>query len=111
MRMYGNLMNRISEHTLSPVPEVGMGATIYLHSDRLPCTVERVSPSGKTARLREDTAIRIDQNGMSELQKYRFEPNPNGRAFTARRRENGTWRAGSNGVSFGARSKYYDFSF
>ena len=34
MRPYGNLMNRISEHSLSPTPEIGMGATVYMWSDR-----------------------------------------------------------------------------
>ena len=111
MRLYGGLMNRIGEHTKSPAPEVGMGATLYFYSDRTAATVIRVSDSGKTVWLREDKAIRTDGLGMTDAQSYRFEPNPNGREFRARLRKNGTWRTGGTGVSLGARSAYHDFSF
>jgi hypothetical protein len=39
MRVFGNLMNRIAETAKPPVPEVGMGATILMYSDRHAATV------------------------------------------------------------------------
>lgn len=111
MKLYGNLMNRISEDSLSPAPTVGMGATIYLWSDRYPATVTKVSTSGKTVTLTEDHAERTDKNGLSESQTYEFSPNPSGRVWTARKTKRGTWRAGGNGVTFGSRAAYRDPSF
>jgi len=106
MKVYGNLMNRISEHTTSPVPEVGMGATIYHWSDRTPATVTKVSPSGKTVELTEDRTTEWSNDyGVS------FAPNPSGVVTTARLTKNGTWKADGNGVSLGKRNAYYDRSF
>lgn len=112
MRVFGNLMNRIGENvTAPPVIEVGMGATIFMWSDRLPATVIAVSHKGKRVVLQEDAATRVDSNGMSEVQSYSFSPNPNGRTFNASLRKNGTWKSGTDGVRLGARAKYHDFSF
>jgi hypothetical protein len=111
MRVYGNLMNRVAEHSLQPKPEVGMGATIYLWSDRLAGSVIRVTKSGKTAWIQEDRTQRTDKNGQSEVQDYTFTADPDGRIFRATLRKDGTWRAGSNGVTFGRRDAYRDPSF
>lgn len=105
MKAYGNLINRILENT-NGVPIVGMGATIYWWSDRTPGTVVNVSPSGKTVTIREDDVVEWkDHYGVS------YRDNPNGRLYTARRRKDGTWKAGGNGVSFGRRAAYRDPSF
>lgn len=113
MRVYGNLMNRIGEHTTNPKPEVGMGATIFHYSDRSAATVVKVSASGKTVWLTADTATRTDNNGMSESQSYTFTPNPDGVSFKASLRKNGTWKLANNGagVALGRRSAYHDYSF
>ncbi len=58
--------------------EVGMGATIIHYSDRTPCTVIRVSETGKTCWIQEDTYTRADTNGMSESQTYTYAANPAG---------------------------------
>lgn len=106
------MLNRILENTKNPKPEVGMGATIYFWTDRRAATVTKVSPSGKTIELQEDKATRTDNNGMSEMQRYTFERDPNGGIHLARLRKNGTWKtATGNGVTLGNRSEYYDFSF
>jgi hypothetical protein len=34
MKMYGNIINRIQEEAISKTPEIGMGVTEYLWSDR-----------------------------------------------------------------------------
>lgn len=113
MRVYGNVMNRILEHTTNPPLTIGMGATIYFYSDRIPATLIKASPSGKTLWLREDEARRTDTNGMSEAQTYTFHPNPTGRVFKATLRKNGTYKTskGNEGVSLGRRSRYHDYSF
>lgn len=108
MRVYGNLMNRISEHSLNPEPIKGMGATIYMYSDRLPATVIDISASGKTVTLREDD--------VAEWKNYygvTFAPNRDGRTWTARKRANGTWRTlkSGEGVTLGMRAAYRDPSF
>ena len=38
-------------------PTIGGGATVCHYSDRTACTVVRVSPSGKTIWMQEDTAV------------------------------------------------------
>jgi hypothetical protein len=106
MRVYGNLMNRIGEHVLSPAPTVGMGATIFMWSDRHAATVIAVSPSGKTVWLTEDT-VTSWENSYGKT----FESNPNGRTFVARLTKNGTWKSAGNGVALGNRAAYRDPSF
>lgn len=110
---FGNIINRVMESNIAAgKPMVGMGATILMWSDRKAATVIRVSASGKTIWLKEDTAIRVDRNGMSDAQSYRFEPNPNGIEYRASLRKNGRWKTTSgSGVSLGHRSAYHDFSF
>jgi hypothetical protein len=107
MRVYGNLMNRISEHSLSPTPEIGMGATVYMWSDRFPATVTAISDSGKTITLTEDRVTKWENYYGTE-----FAPGT-GSTWTARKTKNGTWktlRAGE-GVTLGRRSAYRDPSF
>lgn len=43
---------------------VGMGATIFMGTDRLPATIIKISASGKQITLQEDRAIRKDKNEM-----------------------------------------------
>lgn len=113
MKVYGNLMNRISEHTKNPTPEIGMGATLMHWSDRSAATIVKISPSGKTIWLTEDTAVRTDKNGMSESQDYAYTPNPDGRRIKAILKPNGTWKVspGGGGIALGYRRAYHDFSF
>lgn len=112
MKAYGNLMNRIQENAASPVPAVGMGATILMYSDRHAATVvEILSP--KRIMIQEDKAIRTDENGMSDSQSYRYEPNPKGRFHPVSLRKDGRWKGiGSNAVvRLGVRDSYHDYSF
>ena len=115
MRLYGSLSNRLMEGLATDLtPTVGMGATIYLYTDRYAATVTKVSDSGKTIWLTEDswdinplTAANGGGYGMN------FRPNPNGRVHKATRRANGTWKTtGShNGVTLGTRAAYRDPHF
>ena len=99
------------------VPTEGMGVTILYWSDREPATVIAVSASGKKATIQTDKAIRMDANGMSESQQYRYEPNKDGEVRNiyqvARGKQKGKWRVCEGGpwVILGTRQKYHDYSF
>lgn len=111
MRVYGNLMNRIAEHS-SGAPEIGMGCTVCIYSDRHAATVIEI----RTPRMivvQRDKATRADDNGMSDCQSYTYERDPDGTKQTFTLRKNGTWREskGSNGLRLGVRDEHYDFGF
>ena len=91
-------------------PEIGMGATKVVGSDRYPCTIIDITSSGKTLTVQEDKATRLDNNGMSSLQEYLYEENPDGEIERFRMTKRG-WRNGSVGLIIGTREKYYDFDF
>lgn len=106
--------------------EVGDGGTIRGYSDRDACTVLWVSPDETMVVVQEDRAKRIDQNGMSELQEYTFERNPEGRVrvYVWSFVRGGAWqwvpygtRAGTapknigSTLTIGRRSAYFDYSF
>ena len=118
----GSLINHVMTTSEQVVPEVGMGATICYWSDRTAATVIEVVKPGRVVVIQEDTAIRTDDNGMSESQRYCYVRNPEGHKHTVRLLKKG-WRVlegkdeetGRNrygsGVVFGVRRQYHDFSF
>lgn len=111
---FGSLVNAVSVSG-DTVPVVGMAATILGWSDRHPATVVWVSASGKTCRVRECDARRVDRRGASEAQEYEYSENPAApeREFRLGKRgwrESGTGGKG-NGLRLGRREKYHDFSF
>ena len=107
----GSLVNHVMSGSTNQPPTVGMGATILGWTDRHAATVVKVSPNGKTVTVQQDTATRVDQNGMSDAQSYTFKPNPSGTLQTFRLTKKG-WRSPGGGyVTFGHRSEYYDYSF
>jgi hypothetical protein len=113
--MYGSFFNTVMNNTAPAEPEVGMGATLLLWSDRHAGTI--VAVNGKTLKWQRDRAIRTDDHGMSDAQGYRYEPNPQAEVETYTLRKNGRWvKAGTpmkGGLTLlvGARHEYYDFSF
>lgn len=115
MRVYGNIVNRVSEHTTG-TPKVGDGCTICFWSDRQSATIIEVV-SEREIIIQEDTSTRTDSNGMSESQTWEHAPNPNGVTYTFTKRKNGAWRekhhygSSGHGLRIGHRDHYYDFSF
>lgn len=108
---FGSLVNMMSVGGGQETkPEVGMGATELCWSDRHAYTVIEVSTSGKTIKVQADRAIRVDNNGMSESQEYKFERDPNGAVYTLRRTKKG-WSSKGIRFALGYRSEYHDFSF
>ena len=90
MRWYGSVQNRISAECKMPKPEIGMGVTQLLWSDRYPYEVIAVISERKII-IRELGYERTDKNGISESQDYRFFSKPDGEVKTLVLR-NGKWR-------------------
>lgn len=112
MKIYGSLHNRIMEASKQPTPQVGDGCTLTLYTDRDAATVvEVISP--KKVVVQVDKAQRTDKNGMSEDQSYEYAQDPNGAKHIYTLRKSGKWKSstGPDGIAFGFRNKYHDFSF
>ena len=131
----GSQTASLTNHLLSratlgqPKPEVGMGVTLLQWSDRSAGTIQKVTElASKTwaweIEITDDSARRIDNNGMSESQEYEYTQHPDGYRTTYRcKREGGEWiRVVRNengrtvisrgaGLQIGVRQAYHDFTF
>jgi hypothetical protein len=94
------------------VPQVGMGVTYGVGSDRYAGTITRVTASGKTFWWKMDDYKLIEGNGMSEQQVYEYSPRENAQERVARALRNGKGFQ-SNGcrIGVGFRRTYLDPSF
>ena len=97
------------------LPEVGMGATLILWSDRHAYTVVEVK-SPRTIIVQRDNAKRTDNLGMSESQEYSYTPNPNAPKEVFTFRKNGRWVEKGKSIRnsplvLGIREEYYDYYF
>lgn len=118
-RQTGSLVNNLYagvDPRTQIVPEVGMGATMLMYSDRHAGTIVEVSPSGKSFIFKRDNAKRVDKNGMSDSQEYEYTTNHHASPELVRKAKNGYWytKGGmKNGtqVALGFRREYCDFSF
>lgn len=112
-----NLHSMIREsQTQRIVPTIGMGATINHYTDRDACTIIEVNAAKTQVRVQRDKVIRTDNNGQSDAQEYRYEPNDRGLTYAFSLRTNGRWvRVGDPksglGLSIGVREHFYDYSF
>lgn len=111
--MQGSLVNRLMEQSKQPQPEIGMGVTICMWSDRHAGTIVGMSRSGHRLAVQEDTATMIGGSAMSESQEYRYERNPDARIQVFTRRKDGSYRelGGSTGLLLGYREEYRDPTF
>jgi hypothetical protein len=96
-------------------PEVGMGATYSVGSDRYPFTVVEII-NDKTIVVQGDNYRRTDDNGLSESQEYEFTPNKDGPKRVLTFRSNGRWvekkdKQNAPGYRLGHRSAYQDPCF
>lgn len=119
----GSLVNYIASRTANPEPEVGMGATICMWTDRHAVTIIAIKNGVLTTQA--DKCTRIDNNGVSESQSYEYERDTNGSIKHWKLDKKGKWRevyrnpdtkrlrqTGSrNHLAIGYRNEYYDFSF
>ena len=94
MRVYGSLNNRFDENHYFNGSygnlQVGTLATRYYWSDRHAYEVTKVIDQ-EHVFVRQLRAIRTDDNGMSEIQDYRYESEPR-HAEEEIKRKNGKWR-------------------
>jgi hypothetical protein len=120
--MYGSMMNSLMAGSATPEPEVGMGATILMWSDRKAATITEVirfktGPKAgqiKAVKTRGVRAIRTDGNGMSDAQSYIYEEVPEWPESTWTLRQDGTFRKVGDKytqLAIGFRDEYYDYSF
>jgi len=103
----GSLMNHLMAGGTQP--KIGMGATILMWTDRKAGTIVKITPT--QVHVQEDTAVRADNNGMSECQEYAYSPNPAGYVHVFRKTKRGYRNKAGNALSIGERDTYYDFSF
>lgn len=120
--MIGSVTNRIMENGKSEEIKVGMGATIFMYSDRVACTIIEVSKSGKSAVIQRDKAKAIggaysnewelsrDENGMKyEIYcRNKVYKNSNGETVKIP-----VWKVkdSKEKVIIGKRMEYYDYEF
>lgn len=118
--MTANLISHVMLSTTHPEPEVGMGATVCMYTDRSAVTIVEVKRNAKgkaiAVAVQRDKAIRVDSNGMSDAQSYRYEADPTARVVwytlrTDRWVAKGQAKKGGTCLSIGHRSEYYDYSF
>lgn len=126
VKIYGSLHSRLMESAIGPIPEVGMGATITMHTDRHACTIVSVNEKKNRIETTRDKATRKNDKHnrnpdgsviMSDCQSYDYETVPDGRREVWTLRKDGGWvkdgeplRTGQR-ICLGFRDEHYDFSF
>lgn len=75
--------------------------------------LKKDAKSGKSFKMKMDNYKRIDNNGFSESQTYKYTPNPNAQEEKVTLRKGGAWRLSGTEcrVWVGAKRAYYDFTF
>jgi len=117
----GSLVNHVMSKS-GTKPEVGKGATELLWSDRHAYFVNEVSKDGKECVIERADAVRIDKNGMSECQDYKYLRKDDADQITLRYRYDQWMRKDWDEIEekfaytkikikFGFMQEYYDFSF
>lgn len=102
------MFNQIMANALQPEPVIGDGATILHFSDRRAATIVAVTKN--TITVQEDLATRIDNNGMSEMQEYKYDRNLNGPVWVFRKTKTG-YKSSGRGLLIGQRCEYFDYAF
>lgn len=95
----GTQTNSVMNHLMSrqvlgePTPEVGMGVTLLLWTDRHAGTIQRIFTQAKRTVLEitEDKATLVSGSTLSEAQEYTFEPRPEGRKRYFAKDAGGLW--------------------
>lgn len=94
---------------------LGDGATACYWSDRKAGTIVAISKGGRQVTWQQDKATRVDSNGMSEVQDYTYEADPEGTTKVFSLRKNGRWVVqgdSPNGLRLcEGRHEYHDYSF
>ncbi len=109
--MQGLLQNRLMEKAKQLTPEVGMGATIILYSDRSACTIIEVAP--RRIVLQRD---KTEEVGEQYSNIWKTTPDPKGAKDVFTLRKNGRWvkeKQSMHGTSalIGHRDHHFDYEF
>ena len=106
----GSLINRIGEQSKSETPEVGMGATGFMYSDRIACTVIKVISPSRIVVQRDSCKLEPWPSGYAIDNSYK--PDPDGETYTLIKTSKG-WKQlkASTRFRLGDRSEYHDPSF
>jgi hypothetical protein len=105
----GSLMNHVMSRAQNPEAKVGEGATILYWTDRQAATIIKVTE--KQVHVQQDDATRIDKNGISENQEWKYKRNPKAYIDIFRMTKRGLRNKSGNGLLIGVRDEYYDYSF
>ena len=103
-------------------PEMGMGATLVMWTDRHPYTIvglEHFKTGSRAGEVKalfatRDKATRTDDHGMSDAQSYTYETDPDAPRERFVLCKDGWFRqndAGGTRLAIGHRRKYHDYSF
>lgn len=108
-RWYGSINNRLEEGRPSLTPEVGMGGTVMMWSDRNPVTVSRIISRTRIAVTPDRVTEWDGEYGKA------FETVPGAEERIVRLCSDGKWKfekdAARTVVVLGTRQAYYDRSF
>lgn len=108
-----SLINHLYSGSISPIPTVGMGATILSWTDRHAATIVEVVSHRKIAIIEDNAEAK--HKGMTDSQEWELTPGTGGKQYFTLR-VNGTWvREGESikgqRLGVGYKSHYYDYSF
>lgn len=109
---HGSLQNMIAADSKGKAPEVGMGVTEILWTDRRPWTVVAVkSPTRIIVQM--DSAEPVTGRGAVGHNEWTITPDPTGHMETLTLRKDGKWRRMGDATVFliGIREKHHDWSF
>lgn len=113
-QQYGSLINYVWTGYKQPEPEVGVGATLLLWTDRHAYTITKIYSERKIG-VKRDKAISIGPSRYSsESQKYYYEYDNTSPEEIFTKRKNGAWKKMNTNHSvliIGYRDEYYDPSF
>ena len=89
-----------------------MGATLALGSDRYPYEVIEIKTPKKIV-IRSMDAVRIDKNGLSEDQEYKYSSNPKGITYIVTLRKDNKWKVEKSTmvIKLGYAERYSDPHF
>lgn len=112
MKLYGDVMNRLMENMQPETPQVGMGATELLYSDRHAYTVVEVV-NAKVIMVKRDIAT-CDHRHTSDSQKWQYQEDPKAKPIKLKLHKKGYWyQEGDTTTRFlvGVREEYFDPCF
>jgi hypothetical protein len=94
-------------------PEIGMGATIMMWSDRHACTIVQITHNNKRIVIQRDTVVKVADPNHPDQFQYEYQANPEGEILYASKRKDGRYRlmGSKTRVCLGVRDEYYDLSF